>query len=381
MAELSGDDITRFINLCAAEKLSVFNIHKKNDKLYAGVYLSSLKRLINLARGLGLEVGIIKEYGIPVFLQKYRKRVGAVLGIIIFALVIFGTQNFIWTVDASGNSSITNEQLLSAVSDAGVGFGTLKRKVNYENIKTYLMTRFDNISWVAVNIIGTKLHIIINEGDKAPEIHSNTDEPCNIVAKKDGIITDMVVHMGQKEVKPGDVVVAGDLLVNGIMEDKHGNCLYRKASAKIYARTEFTKQFVVNLAVKQRGRIVERGSLYSLKLGQTIFPLFHKNNDAPYSTEKISSAALFGITLPVELYSKNYFEYEESDVMMSEHNAIKIAGYLREIYEKDKLRNAQILSRKEKITKKDGRIIYSVDYICNENIAKSEKIYFNSQKK
>ncbi len=373
-------DIARFINMCAADKICLFNIRKSGEKLTASTYLSSLERLFECAGRLGLEVTVTKRYGIPELFRRYKKRTGLFIGAAVFVLFIIGTQNFIWTVDVSGNSGVTTEQLLNAVNDAGVGFGTLKRKVNYDNIEAYLMTRFDNIAWVAVNIVGTRLHIEINEGDEAPKITANETEPRNIVAKKDGIITGMAVYMGQKEVKQGDVVAEGDILVNGIMEDKHGNSLFTRASAKIYAKTEFSKTFTVDMAVKQKSDIGQKGSLYSIKLGQSAFPIFNKNMNLPFELKRVYTIKLFGITLPVEIVENEYYSYSETDVIISEHRAVNTAKYLCSVYEKTELAEAKIIGKKGSVERKDNKIFYTVDYVCNENIAKTEKIYIESEK-
>lgn len=379
--EIATDDITRFVNLCSKNRISVWNIKKGANSFFATSYAKDYKSVDTIAKENNINTTVKKLGGIPAIIKKHKKRLGLAIGIIIAVAFLLGTQEFIWTIDVSGNKNITREDVIKALSDEGIGFGTYKGNISYDVLKSKLMKRFNNISWVAVNIMGTKIHIELNEVNKKPEIEDLTKQPTNIVATKDGIITKVTVKMGQKEVNIGDAVVEGDLLINGIMEDDKGNSLFRQASGEILAKTEFSKEFTIDLAVRNRIKLEDSDNEYQLKIGQSYIPLFYKNNLNDLSTiKKFRKVSFFGIIFPLEIMSVNNYKFLEEDIVISENTAINIAKKLQDIYEKNELSDAKILSRDSKVNKEYNKLVYKVDYICEENIGNAKEFQIFTKK-
>jgi len=63
----------------------------------------------------------------------------------------------------------------------------------------------DGLSYVNVLVRGTKVKVEVAEGVKRPSIIP-LNVPCDIVAKKDGVIKSVIVKIGQAQVKEGDTV-------------------------------------------------------------------------------------------------------------------------------------------------------------------------------
>ena len=96
-----------------------------------------------------------------------------------------------------------------------------KKKINCSEVAAAVRKNFPEITWVSARIEGTRLILNIQEGIIQKEINSNTS-PCNLLADKDGVITDMIVRRGIPVKKPGDSCKKGELLVSGelhIMND------------------------------------------------------------------------------------------------------------------------------------------------------------------
>ena len=60
------------------------------------------------------------------------------------------------------------------------------------------------------------------------EAEEEKEEPCSIVADEDGLVVEMVTRTGVPQVKPGDEVKKGDILVLGRLDLK---MTVRKSSA------------------------------------------------------------------------------------------------------------------------------------------------------
>jgi len=80
-----------------------------------------------------------------------------------------------------------------------------------------MIIKRSDIAFISINTKGTKVIVEIVEKVKEPN-SVKKDVPCDIIAAKAGLITEINVLAGKKNVKIGDIVNEGDILVTGIME-------------------------------------------------------------------------------------------------------------------------------------------------------------------
>jgi len=81
----------------------------------------------------------------------------------------------------------------------------LKYRINPEEVANGVILDIDGLSYVNVLVRGTKVKVEVAEGVKRPSIIP-LNVPCDIVAKKDGVIKSVIVKIGQAQVKEGDTV-------------------------------------------------------------------------------------------------------------------------------------------------------------------------------
>ena len=93
-----------------------------------------------------------------------------------------------------------------------------KKKINCSEVAAAVRKNFPEITWVSARIEGTRLILNIQEGIIPQKTNSNTS-PCNLLADKDGVITDMIVRRGIPVKKPGDSCKKGELLVSGELHE------------------------------------------------------------------------------------------------------------------------------------------------------------------
>ena len=89
---------------------------------------------------------------------------------------------------------------------------------NIDNDKIYLklVRELDEVVWVGVYEKGTRLTIEIKERRTPPKIIPK-NEPCHIVAKRDGVIRSLITENGEPLVRDGHVVKKGQVLISGII--------------------------------------------------------------------------------------------------------------------------------------------------------------------
>ncbi len=205
--------LERFINICISKKIFLWNIKReKSTIMYANISIRDYKKLREIAKKTKSRIKIESKKGIPLFFHKYRKRK---IFIMLFALVcitLMVTSNFIWNIEVNGNNKITKEEIIEALNENGLRIGINKNKVDTNLIINKVRLQKAEIAWIGINLKGTNAIIEIKEADKAPEI-IDENEYCNIISNKSASILKINVQNGTANVKVGDIVKPGDILV------------------------------------------------------------------------------------------------------------------------------------------------------------------------
>ena len=84
---------------------------------------------------------------------------------------------------------------------------------------------------MGIELKGTNAIVKIVKADAKPEIIDDT-EYCNIVSDKIGVITKINAQNGTANVKVGDTVNAGTILINGWLEGKYTGIRYVHAKRR-----------------------------------------------------------------------------------------------------------------------------------------------------
>ena len=219
---VQGENPERFLNLCKNRNIYMEKIrYTDDDQLTAQIRATDFRRLGPIRRKTGVYIRIIQKQGMPFFFFRNRKRKAFFAGLLLAGVLIFVMTGRIWNIHIEGNVRNSTETILDFLKEQGVSHGMSKKKVDCSEIAASVRRKFSQVTWVSARIEGTRLILNIQEGIIPQKTNSNTS-PCNLLADKDGVITDMIVRRGIPVKKPGDSCKKGELLVSGelhIMND------------------------------------------------------------------------------------------------------------------------------------------------------------------
>lgn len=207
-----GEHPERFINLAAMRGVRLWDANRINpETILVRVPARSFKPLRHIARRTNVRVRIRSRGGLPFFMQRLRRRWMLACGAIVFVALLFLLSSLIWTVNVVGTQSLDQAGILRAAAAAGVYPGNFRFLVDGKEVADLLMLEMPKIAFAEVNFRGTQATIRIYERvSPKPSLGA-----ANIVATKDGMITQVLVLSGAALVKPGDVVHAGQILISG----------------------------------------------------------------------------------------------------------------------------------------------------------------------
>ncbi len=318
----------RFLNICSQNGIAFWDLERVSEVcLRTNMFLDGFRALRPFASQMSCRVRILRKTGARFFLWRFRKRQALVAGLLVCVALVGALSQFVWDIDIAGNSLVPDAAILRALKDAGFGVGSYTGSLNHDALQNDLLIKLPELSWIAVNISGSRANVEVRERIKKPEIIPK-NVPCNIVAKKTGIILSMEVLSGQEQVKAGQTVQEGDLLVSGIVDSQVLGARFVHSMARIEARTWFSKEAVLPLEVSLKeytGREREKTAL--LIAGWRINLYFKAGN--PYvSCDKIVKKTRLalpgGLALPFSVIKETFREYEPLRRAVTEASAREV---------------------------------------------------------
>ena len=219
---MTGEETLRFVNLCRNNGIELRHLVRRENAIQMEIDAKNFKKLRPLVR------------------KTHKRLWWFLLGMTVFAGMIYILSLFVWQIDIDGNRKYTDALILQALAQMDVKTGCRKSEIDLPKIEEELRIMYNEITWVSASITGTKLQIELREGDlkisgssgggqtgnvkrvenrennpKTQNGESETDLPANLVADEDAIITNLVVRRGTVAVRYGDEVKKGDVLIEG----------------------------------------------------------------------------------------------------------------------------------------------------------------------
>lgn len=237
---VTGEETLRFVNLCRNNGIELRHLVRRENAIQMEIDAKNFKKLRPLVRKTHVKIHILDRHGPAFFFYRHKRRWWFLLGMTVFAGMIYILSLFVWQIDIDGNRKYTDALILQALAQMDVKTGCRKSEIDLPKIEEELRIMYNEITWVSASITGTKLQIELREGDlkisgssgggqtgnvkrvenrennpKTQNGESETDLPANLVADEDAIITNLVVRRGTVAVRYGDEVKKGDVLIEG----------------------------------------------------------------------------------------------------------------------------------------------------------------------
>lgn len=221
--KISGCSPERFMNLCSNHDIFLWNIKKHDDGYTMSISLKNFYILKPILKKTGTRVVILSRKGLPFFVQYVKKRFFFFAGGISCIAFILFMSLFIWNIDLNGNVSITNNEFTKFLENQGISVGTPKSQINIVKLEEETRSYFENVTWVSIKLSGTRMIIDIKENEVQSAVKEQTDikEGYDLISSVDGTISDIITRGGVPQVKAGDEVHIGDILISGLIPVKN----------------------------------------------------------------------------------------------------------------------------------------------------------------
>lgn len=357
---VEGYYIERFINICTTSKILIWNLKReKGVKLHINVGIKDYFKAVKVAKKLKCKVKIEKKRGLPFIINRYRKRKIFIISLIIIIITLYTSTNYIWNIEiqVEDNSEVTN--LLEDIKEAGLETGMKKKDINTEEIVNKIRLSRDDISWIGITIKGTNAIIKVVKSTEAPEIIDEEDY-CNIVAEKSGIITKIIAQNGTAQVKIGDEVSAGQILIQGTMEGKYTGIRYVHSLGEVEAIVNYEKTEKIYLKEEETVETGEKEEKYQIKINNFQINFYKTLSKFKiYDTiEEEKKLKIFSdLYLPISVTKITNYELENNTREYTIEEAIQIGTQKLENELENEIGEDKNVLRK-KCTSRENRRIY-----------------------
>ncbi len=372
-----GNSPERFINIVTKNRISIWNTERVDGKMFACMFAKDYKDIRPLAKKSRVRLKVKSRHGLPFFVKAHKNRVGILIGVAVFVLVVYIMSCFVWTIDVTGLETISYTDVMQTLKDNGLYIGAFKPNCSFTNISRNTMIEIEDIGWMSLNTIGSHCSVEIKEKAKSPKV-DDFSTPANVKAKRDGQIISINTANGEACFGVGSAVVKDQLLVNCVIEDQLGRVKLVRADAEIIAKTKREKVF----SIEKKTAVPQLSYLDDTKTARVIFfdipynfSFADKSGSAVRKTTK--SVELFDTQLPLSVTTQRIYKKEDKKIILDSKKAKEILQKKAFVYETFCLSECTIRDKHYEFSENDSGFILRAFYECEEDIAYQQEIDIN----
>ena len=371
-----SSDPERILNYILEKNIPVWNIKREEGGVSFSLFPFFWSLFRDFQGRLSPEERLEKREGGTLRLRKlFGKRWGFLAGLALFAVSLYFSTFFVWGIEISGNSAVPVETIREELSQAGLRPGALFSRLDLDEIALRYQIRDKRFLYVNCNPVGTKVYVEVRERDAVDKTPAE-DISSNLVAKTYGTVMRYEVLSGQIEVKKGDLVPQGALLISGVKETKNGSFYTVRAQGRVFAET--VRTFEEKVLYEQTetvftGRESARKSYEILGLRIPIPSLSNGNYAHFRKVVTTQDVSFFGLSLPVREREEVFLETGEKKEVIDVDRAEKLAYDKYEEFKRDTFAEGdEILEETASFSYDETGVTLTVSLRAVENICREE---------
>ena len=224
--QIEGVYPERLVSLLEAQTVPLWDVHRpRPGALVCTLPARDFPRLRSLNRRCRCRVHILKKGGWRFRLRRLWHRRVLVLGMAVLLLVTHWASRRVWFVEVQGCERMDEAVLLEALREQGICQGRDLCKLPLSDLADFVAARYEELAFVELHVDGIFLRIRAREALAEGE-RLDQNVPCDLVSTREGVITKVSAYGGRAQVKVGDKVKKGQLLIAGRVTARDGSMTY-----------------------------------------------------------------------------------------------------------------------------------------------------------
>ena len=372
-----GKQMNKFIDTIHQRRIDCRRQYCRGEVFYCDIYRRDLNEVRDIAVSCGIELKAAEYDSLFARLFRYRRRIGLLVGVLLALTAALYFSQVVVTIEIEGNSVVSDEAILSALSELDIRAGTPICSIDIPYCENRLRLMIDDVAWAGIRHTGSRLVVQVTEVEHVPKmVHDRV--PCNIIASRDAEISSVLVRSGQLKHIVGDFVPKGTILISGVAENSFGRSFVHHAMGDIRGIYEENISFSAPFRSEETVPTGRCDTQRILKLFSLDIPLYFGSSGYKSYTSEMTekNAVIFGRKLPLGI---SHRIVSETAVTETEYTEEELTAKLMErvyLYENNFLGNdTAILSRDITTQKTDDTLTLSVAYRLEGSICEQRDIF------
>ena len=249
------------------------------------------------------EIVSVQAQGAHASLKRFLSCYGLIVALILSVSAYFLQKGFVWQIKVFGNEKLGAYEITRMV-EQNLSSRQIA-KIDTKKLEIVLKENFKQISSVSVAIVGQSVVVNINEAVLPDEM---TGDFKPLVCEYDCKITEIELIQGTINVKLGDIVRKGEVLVEPYIIDSEGQSRPVKPIANIKAEvwlTGISEHSDSYYRTTRTGRVIEQSK--ALLFG---IELYKNSKQIPFKQYEVEeqTKALSYILLPIKIKKTKIYE-------------------------------------------------------------------------
>ena len=252
--ELLGSGTDRLLNACAEAGLPLWKVSFHNGAaLHACLYERDLQRLEKIAALCQCEIQTIESHGGSGSARRPRIRLRLGIFAAAFALLLTISGLFIWDIEVVGNETLSDGEILRALSECGVSEGCFWPTADAERVRVGMLLRCDGLAWMTLNVRGSRATVLVLEREEKPEIYDE-NAAADLIASRSGVVRELNIKNGRALTAREELVTQGQTLVSGTMDSPTGDVRRVRAMGSVTAETWPERTIILSPGARRKQR-------------------------------------------------------------------------------------------------------------------------------
>ena len=377
---VNGRHPERLLNLMREHGLPVRRVcGAKRDELQLTMHARDFRKLRPLMRKANCRAHILTRRGAPFALNRLWRRPVLWAGVLLASAAIALASTRVMHIEVTGCVRVPEALVLRALEEQGLRrFGAYPKR-SLSEIAMGARLYDERIAWLTLMLQGSRL--VVNVTETEPQVVTSDPEvPCDVVAVKDGILTDVAAYTGYTNLAPGDRVLSGDVLIAGeFFPDTNEEVLEPlrvHARGRVLANVYYYAECAADLTevvAKESGNTApyRRVAVCGIVLYESPPPF------ALYEVQNVRAHALTDSLLPVEVLTAEFAELTMREEPVSRARQIEEALCGAERLALLKIpKDAVIVDKQQRTVEIGGVTLGIVGIVTEESIGLEREIVY-----
>lgn len=221
--KIEGLNQIKLLTFIKNNDIDVFNVQFLSKSVMEfDINSNKLKKLKKIFKNKSINYQILGNTGVCGILYLLLNNIGIIISILFFIIFVLIFNNFLFNIKVQCSDDVMSHNVEEYVGEYLKQSNYLKSKVDTSEIEKLIYTNFDKVSLVSAIKKGG--FVVIDIKQMLDNNETTTEENFTpATSSVRGYVQSIQVFQGMPQVKVGDFVDVGDVLISQIVYDSKGN--------------------------------------------------------------------------------------------------------------------------------------------------------------